>query len=326
MVTLDEKIEEWLRRGFLEDRRSQALIRARRAAGPGRRSVLDDKIEQILGSNVAGLEAADERGEIPHFLPARHLEPGLRLGTDHRGNQVTLAPETLAHGLLLLGAARAGKTVMLLNLLSELASRGVSFWAVDLYKSDLRCLLERIPSMVVLTAETLLVNPLQPAGKRVNVHVTADAISRALGLGGRARTIIAAALEDLYGRFGNSTGKTDAYPVLHDIYEWVRRRSDLNAQARLSIDSRPFFATSRPFAAAGAHKNSAACASSSRFTPARWCDSSCCFPSSLAVCTTAWHTKQQPRAPGRFRRRLAHARQPENRHRRLGARRDRFRH
>jgi hypothetical protein len=176
----------------------------------------------------------------PFRLPRLQQRRGLQLGTDLAGNPVTVPLERLGLGRADAGGTGSGKTNGTKYHALQAAEHVPGLWLTDIYKSDVRHLrpvfAAKSIDLIVLQPQALKLNVLQADGDpRTHSAMAIDLLQRILDLPARAISILKAILHSLYKKYGNYRGRTDRWPVLHDIYEQVRAISGLNAPAREAI-------------------------------------------------------------------------------------------
>jgi len=176
-------------------------------------------------------------GKEPPFLVPQLPPRPLVLGEDTRRAPVTVHPQTLTAGTLLLGNTGASKTTFATWLLYQLASLVSGLWCADMYKEDLRRLRfplrDRGVDLVVVPVRQGKWNPLQPDGDlRSHQSWVGSLLARLLPVGDRARQILQHGLHTLYARFGLREDPTRPAPTLFDLFEWVRTQPGLNVPAR----------------------------------------------------------------------------------------------
>ncbi len=195
----------------------------------------------VLKNTVRSLRTKEAFGELIPYRKPRVRGGNLLLGQDADGDPVRMALQWLAAGLLMLANTGGGKSTLLTLLAVQVATSKCRVWITDLYKTQMRHLraaLTRVGvPVVVLRPQDWKFNPLQAGPRDPRAHLSAanDSLARTLGLQSRSRTILRQGGHELYRRFGVWDGRTDAWPCLFDLHEWVRTQPNLNAAAREAI-------------------------------------------------------------------------------------------
>ena len=163
----------------------------------------------------------------------------LVIGTSSRGHEVRLPLKTLTAGTLIAGRTGGGKSNLLRLIVPQVASSGARVWITDQWKREARHLRSLFAGadLVVLRPAGMKYNPLHPGACDPRHHLpnVTSVLTRRLGLGPRAHTILYQVCDALYREYGVLEGRTDAHPCLFDVWERVRALPGLNAQAREAI-------------------------------------------------------------------------------------------
>lgn len=198
-------------------------------------------VNTLIQQRILSAKGRMASGQLPPFEKPYLQKGELYLGDDSYGRPARAPLGTLATGYLVLSRTGGGKTVFLMHFAPEVAAHGVSFWASDNYKEQLRLLYwtfkHRGLPLVILRAGAWKFNLLQDmvGDPRVHFALIVDLLPRCLGLGERARIILAQGLHELYRKYGVWEGRTEAYPVPYELFEWIRVTPGLNEPARASL-------------------------------------------------------------------------------------------
>lgn len=231
-----EEIDRAQRFGAFDDRLGRIVKSA--YLGFGSR---DPFIVNTLNRRVQEVSDGLRTGELTPLPPPRLPENGIILGTDMRGNLAHIPLKWLNGHMLFVSNTGGGKSFAMCFWSGQVAASGTASWWTDLYKSETRrirhVLQRRGVDVVILRPRAWRANILQ-AGKRdlrTHLSLVVDLLARSLDLPPRSRTLLPALLHALYTKFGNLTGRTDAWPCLFDLHTLVHERDDLNPPAREAI-------------------------------------------------------------------------------------------
>ena len=173
--------------------------------------------------------------EVPH-LPTGDLI----LGRGIDGQLFRTDIQTLNGHCLVLAGSGAGKTIRLLFIALQLASRVKGLWWFDLRKAEgrkLRRYLRRLGiELKVVPARQMKLNPLQiPDGVTCVDWAAcfADVFVVVFGLPPRASKLVHSAILGLYRRSSDVSGK--GCPTLFDLFEAVKADRKANAPARQAV-------------------------------------------------------------------------------------------
>jgi hypothetical protein len=223
------------RHDAFDDDLGQSLIRAWSVGA------CDEHLEQMIHNIVRPLRTQEAFGTLLPFRNPRLQEGDVLLGRDPSGHDIYVPLQWLVSGLLIAANTGGGKSVLLCWLLLQIVQHGCVVWASDMYKSQIRQwrpLFRRTGvDLIVLRASDWKYNLLQAShcDPRKHLSMVLDLLMRGLALPPRARTILQQGCHSLYQQFSVWNGRTDAYPCLFDLYEWVRSTGGLNAAAREAI-------------------------------------------------------------------------------------------
>jgi len=163
------------------------------------------------------------------------------LGYDWWGTPVWLRSKTLCSGLLHASTTGGGKTGHLTFLAPQIPLCHAQTWLFEMHKTQLRHLRPVFRALskdlVVLQAKHLKLNPLHPGRRDPTRHLTTcvDLLNRILDVGERGQAILWQSGYALYDKFGVWTRRSGEAPCLHDLYEYIRETTGLNAAAREAI-------------------------------------------------------------------------------------------
>ncbi len=201
----------------------------------------DEPREKMIQNMVRPLQTREAFGELPPFRKPNLRNGELLLGNDLGGDEVYWFLEWLKAGVLLAGNTGSGKSTLLAYLVLQIAAQGCAVWISEMYKTQTRHLMPLFArvgaQLIVLRADNWKVNLLQAGGTNPRVHIAmaVDLLVRVLDLPPRARVILRQACHDLYRRFSIWEGRTDVWPCLFDLYEWIYAAEGLNAAAREAL-------------------------------------------------------------------------------------------
>ena len=224
-----------VRHGEFEDPLGQSLLRAWQVGA------CDAQLEEMIRHRVRALRVRDAFGTLDPFLKPRLTDGDVVLGVDRDGQDVRIPLQWLVAGLLIAANTGAGKSFLLASLAVQIAASGCRVWISDMYKTQVRhwrALFQQVGTdLIVLRASDWRFNLLQPGDihPRGHLAMAVDLLVRRLDLPPRARAILQQACYGLYQRFSIWEGRSEAYPCLFDLYEWVRSATGLNAAAREAI-------------------------------------------------------------------------------------------
>lgn len=202
-----------------------------------------DWLAGIIRGRASRVRMDEALGKRRPFRRARLDSGDLLLGEDLASpdSAVRLDPQVLRTSCLIGGNAGSGKTLLLAWILLQLARLGCVVWGVEMYKTELRHLVplfERLGRPLAVLRHADWKHNLMDAGRldpRLYISLAVDLLCRVLDLPGRARSIVLQACHALYRKFSVFQGRTDAFPTLFDLYEWVKKAPGLNAAAREAI-------------------------------------------------------------------------------------------
>jgi hypothetical protein len=205
--------------------------------------ITDTVIEQLVYDQTRPLVWKHASGNLPPFKAAQLSHGDFVLGPDIYGANVYYVLQWLTEHLHIIARSGGGKSTFLVVLVLAIASLGTSVWVTDFYKKTLRRLRKLCArsgvTLVVLRADRWRWNLLQSNLRDARTHLATvvDLCVRILQLPPRAAIILRQVIHELYCRFGIYEGnkETCRYPTLFDVFEVVRKRSDLNAAAREAI-------------------------------------------------------------------------------------------
>jgi hypothetical protein len=198
-------------------------------------------VNQLIHQRIVSAKGRIASGQTPPFEKPYFKENGLYLGEHSYGGSAFAPLGTLATGYLILARTGGGKTIFLKHAAPAIASHKLSFWGSDNYKEDLRGMLPAFRrlglSLVILRAGAWKFNLLEDmvGDPRVHFALIVDLLPRCLGLGERARLVLTHGIHELYRKYNVWNGRTDAYPVLYELFEWIRTTPGLNEPARASL-------------------------------------------------------------------------------------------
>jgi hypothetical protein len=233
--SLLKEIAYGVRLGEFEDPLGRSLLRAWQVGA------CDAQLEQMIRHRVCSLRVRDAFGTLDPFLKPRRTHGDVVLGVDRDGQDARIPLQWLVAGLLIAGNTGSGKSNLLSWLVRQIAASGCQVWLSDMYKKQVRhwrTLFQQLGTdLIVLRARDWRFNLLQPGACHPRGHLTmaVDLLVRRLDLPPRARTILQQGCHGLYQEYSIWEGRSDAYPCLFDLYEWVRSTSGLNAPAREAI-------------------------------------------------------------------------------------------
>lgn len=192
----------------------------------------DKEIEDIWQEQLQARKMAHVVGQIPQFRKSRLHEGEINFGKDVlSGEDVRVPLQWLAAGVLLCGGTGAGKTLFLVWLVLQIVAANplhpCRVWISDMYRTQIRNLIPLFRQighdLLVYGPRDWKWNPLEPDGcdPRIHLNMIVDTLVRRLGLPPRARITLQQAIHYLYDKYGIWNGRSDAAPVLPEIYEWV---------------------------------------------------------------------------------------------------------
>src|SRR5690349_1176241 len=97
-------------------------------------------VSQLINQRIFSAKGRIASGQTPPFEKPYFKEDGFYLGDNSYGQPARAPLGTVATGYLILSCTGGGKTIFLMQIAPEVAARGVSFWASDNYKEQLRLL------------------------------------------------------------------------------------------------------------------------------------------------------------------------------------------
>ena len=201
----------------------------------------DQQIARMIRDQVRPLRTQEAFGQLVPFRKPRLRDGDLTLGFDTTGDRVRAFSQFLVSGLFLLANTGGGKSVLISFLTLQVAASKCPIWISDMYKTQMRQLRPLfgrlgIP-LIVLRPLDWKFNLLQagPCNPKAHLAMVVDILIRVLGLPPRARSILRQGCHYMYCKFSIWEGRTDAWPNLFDLYEWVRSTPGLNAAAREAI-------------------------------------------------------------------------------------------
>jgi hypothetical protein len=201
----------------------------------------DAEIAQLIHDKVHHLQVQDALGELLPFRKPRLYHGEVALGKDVDGRPILVPARWFGAGVLVVSNTGGGKSNLLCFLLLQLGVCRCCFWIVEMYKSQIRHLRRQFQrlgiNLIILRPRDWKCNLLQASkcDPRLHLVMAVDILIRLLDAPPRARTILNHACYDLYRSFGIWEGRTNAWPCLFDLYEWVRTSQGLNVPARDAI-------------------------------------------------------------------------------------------
>lgn len=224
-------------RGAFNDRLGHLLLRA------WEHGVQDDVVCGLIHDKLRPLQKRDARGELPPFRAARLFRGELALGRGVYGELIRILLQWLTAGMLMVSNTGGGKSNFICFLLLQVAGHGCPVWISESYKQHLRHLrrlFRRIGvNLIIVRPKDWRWNLLQShlRDPRTHLAMAVDLLVRVLDQETpRARSILTQMCHALYDKFGVwSSGKSDAWPTLFDLYEAVLAARHLNAAAREAI-------------------------------------------------------------------------------------------
>lgn len=162
---------------------------------------------------------------------------------DSYGATIWLRVRNLPKNVLFCAAPGVGKSQALDHFSEHIIplDNGPCQWVFATYKTEHRHLLASFrrqrKALIILRPPNWRFNPLQagPGDPRAHLNQFTDLANRVLEFPDRAQSIFQQICHDLYREWGIFSGRTDAYPTMHHIYERVWAWSGLNATARSAI-------------------------------------------------------------------------------------------
>lgn len=229
--TLDDII--WgVNHDAFDDRLGKSLHRAWQV-GAG-----DDTVVGLIKERIHSLRVKEAFGHLCPFRKSRNQHGDFLLGFDSDQNPIMGLLRSLNAGLLIAANTGSGKSNLLMFFALQFARSTCQIWLSEMYKRQLRSLLPLFTrcgrELIILAAKQWRINPLQAGDcdPRAHLAVISDILVRVLGLPARARSIINQVCHELYRQFGCWTGNQRGWPTLFDVYEFIRKHSELNAAAR----------------------------------------------------------------------------------------------
>jgi hypothetical protein len=201
-------------------------------------SIKDPVISELMDSRIRYLLQEDAEGELPPFRAWRQRGGDVVLGKDYYGSLVRWPASWFRHGTELVGNTGSAKTTLLCCIVVQLAVLRCCVWLFEGHKRFLRrlrrALLAAGISCVILRPRRWKLNPLQcdTGDLRGHAERLRDILSRHLDAGVRGGIYLGQAFHTLYARFGNWEGRTDAWPTLLDLCEFIRTSPGLVTIAR----------------------------------------------------------------------------------------------
>lgn len=201
----------------------------------------DEQIAKMIRGQVQPLRIREAFGQLLPFRNARLRVGEMNLGRGANGDEIRIPVQWLTSGLLVAANTGAGKSNLLSFLVLQIAVSECRVWLSEMYKTQLRHLLplfERLGiKLIILRPRDWKFNLLQagPCDPRCHLAMAVDLLIRVLELPPRARSILRKACHDLYRKFSIWAGRTEAWPCLFDLFEWVRATEGLNVPAREAI-------------------------------------------------------------------------------------------
>ena len=219
--------------GAFDDRLGRSLLRAWHLG------VADEQIEGMILQRVRRLRVQELFGQLEPFTEPRLSNGDLLIGRSSWGQEIRIPFQTLTAGTLIAARTGGGKSNLFRLIVPQIAADGARVWVTDQWKREarhLRSLFEKA-DLVVLRPEGMKYDPLHPGACDPRHHLpnVASVLTRRLGLGPRAQTVLYQVCDALYREYGILEGRTDAYPCLFDVWERVRATPGLNAPAREAI-------------------------------------------------------------------------------------------
>lgn len=233
--TLFQQVLWASQRGVFDDPLGQRLLHLLKCG------IQDDVVTRLTLDKMRPLQIQAAMGELPPFKAAKLEKGQIRLGTDLYGKTVRLVLSWLLAGLLLVSNTGGGKSNLITHLVLQIAALGCPVWLSETYKTQLRRLRPLFRQLgvdlIILRLQDWCWNLLQSHLRDPQTHLAlaVDLLMRVLDLPPRARSILVQGCYDLYKRFGIWRGRTEAWPTLFDLHEWVRMTPGLNPQARYAI-------------------------------------------------------------------------------------------
>lgn len=139
-----------------------------------------------------------------------------------------LTKEELNQHLLCVARSGAGKTVLLINIITELLRLGIPFLVWD-FKKDTRHIIKQYPQVWVIRWEDMRFNPLHPPpGVPLQrwKQIFVDCISHCWGVFHGSRNFLLEFLDRLYRERGSNATMQELYELVASCDEPSRRRSE----------------------------------------------------------------------------------------------------